>query len=81
MTANLVVRFHWSCHVSPLLRIANDILASNDGGKITFLVLSYLSALAFDNIKHEILLASLENDMGITQSALSWFRSYLTCRT
>ncbi len=61
-------------------RITNDILASNDSGKVTALVLLDLSA-AFDTIDHEILLARLETEVGIRGTALSWFRSYLTGRT
>ena len=63
-----------------LVMITKDILSSNDSGKVTALVLLDLSA-AFDTIDHEILLSRLENDMGITGTALSWFRSYLTGRS
>jgi len=52
------------CHSTETtnLRIANDIVATNDGDKDTALVLLYLSA-AFDTIDHEILLACLETDI------------------
>ncbi len=63
-----------------VVRITNDILSSNESGKVTASVLLDLSA-AFDTIDHEILLSRLENDMGITGTALSWFRSYLTGRS
>ncbi len=70
------------CHSTETatLRIANDILASNDGGKVTALVLLDLSA-AFDTIDHEILLVRLETETGISANALSWFRSYLSGRS
>lgn len=63
-----------------VVRITNDILSSNDSGNVTALVLLDLSA-AFDTIDHEILLSRLQTDVGITGTALSWFRSYLTGRS
>jgi hypothetical protein len=63
-----------------VVKIANDVLSSNDSGKVTALVLLDLSA-AFDTIDHEILLNRLATDVGVTGIALSWFRSYLSDRT
>ena len=63
-----------------VLRIANDILSSNDSGKVTALILLDLSA-AFDTIDHEILLNRLTTDVGVSGIALSWFKSYLSGRT
>ena len=82
---NLLARFQSGfrrCHSTEtaVVRIANDILSSNDSGKVTALVLLDLSA-AFDTIDHEILLSRLQTDMGITGTALLWFRSYLTGRS
>ena len=62
-----------------LLRIANDLLNSLDQDKISVLLLLDLSA-AFDTIDHDILLSRLSTTFGITNTALNWFRSYLSDR-
>ncbi|KAL6455951.1 hypothetical protein MHYP_G00358020 [Metynnis hypsauchen] len=61
-----------------LVKITNDLLAS-DQGHVSLLVLLDLSA-AFDTTDHNILLERLENMVGISGTALSWFKSYLTER-
>ena len=63
-----------------LLRIVNDLLHATDSGKVSLLTLLDLSA-AFDTIDHSILLSRLQNTFGIRDSALSWFKSYLSGRT
>ena len=62
-----------------LLKIANDILCSIDKGKGVVLVLLDLSA-AFDTIDHDIMLQRLSQRLGIGNSALDWFKSYLCNR-
>ena len=59
-----------------LLRVQNDILRAVDSGQGACLVLLDLSA-AFDTIDHEILLSSMNSQLGVKGTALQWFRSYL----
>ncbi len=62
-----------------LIRVTNDLLLSSDRGCIALLVLLDLSA-AFNTIDHNILLNRLEKSVGISGSALAWFKSYLSDR-
>ena len=61
-----------------LLRVQNDILRSLDDGNAVVLLLLDLSA-AFDTIDHSVLLKRL-HELGIRDSALTWFKSYLSDR-
>ena len=62
-----------------LLRVNNDILRALDKGQCVLLILLDLSA-AFDTIDHGILLERLVRYVGVTGSALQWFKDYLTDR-
>ena len=61
-----------------LLRVQNDIINAIGKQKVVLLVLLDLSA-AFDTVDHECLLATLQS-LGVHDTALVWFHSYLTCR-
>ncbi len=62
-----------------LIRVTNDLLLSSDRGCISLLELLDLSA-AFDTIDHNILLNRIQNFVGISGSAIAWFKSYLSDR-
>lgn len=59
-----------------LLRVVNDILMKMNSQEVTLLVMLDLSA-AFDTVNHDILIKRLHEELGIADSALSWFESYL----
>ncbi len=63
-----------------LLKVMNDLLLAVDSGENAVLILLDLSA-AFDTVDHDILLSHLEHWVGIKDTALSWFKSYLKSRT
>ena len=63
-----------------VLRVHNDIMLAVDRGSTVVLVLLDLSA-AFDTIDHDILLQRLHESIGVTGTALQWFKSYLTNRS
>ena len=63
-----------------LVKIVNDLLCEMDQKRCVLLVLLDLSA-AFDTVDHGILLRRLEEDFGVTGSALLWLESYFSGRT
>ena len=63
-----------------LLKVFNDLILTVDNGTPAILVLLDLSS-AFDTVDHRILVSRLEHQVGITGTALSWFKSYLSDRT
>ena len=66
---------NYSCETA-LVKILNDILWPMENKKVTALMAIDLSA-AFDTMDHSILIAVLRERFGITDTALSWFESYL----
>lgn len=62
-----------------LLKITNDLLMAADSGLLSILILLDLSA-AFDTISHSTLLNRLAS-IGISDTPLVWFHSYLSGRT
>ena len=63
-----------------LIKVQSDIINALDNNKAVALVLLDLSA-AFDTIDHHVLLQRLQNCLGVTGQALSWFESYLFNRS
>jgi len=63
-----------------MVKRKNDLLLASDKGLLSVLVLLDLSA-AFDTIDHHILLQRLEQSIGISGTALSWFKSSLSDRS
>ena len=78
-TKQSAYRKYHSCETATL-KIFNDILLLIDNKSKVILLLLDLSA-AFDTVKHATLLDKLYTHYGIKQTALEWFKSYLSGRT
>ena len=65
---------------SALVHIVNDILRTLNNNESCLLILLDLSA-AFDTIKHDTLISLLESRMGISDTVLRWFSSFLQNRS
>jgi hypothetical protein len=63
-----------------LVRVTNDLLMSADAGSPSILILLDLTA-AFDTVDHHILLHRLHSSIGLSDTTLAWFTSYLMERT
>ena len=63
-----------------LLSLTDEALRGFDDNKATIIIFLDLSA-AFDTIDIDKLLQILEDEIGISGTALKWFRSFLTGRT
>ena len=72
-------RRHHSTETS-VLHTLDNILLSSDSGKSTVVISLDLSA-AFDTIDYDILLSRLSTSFGISETTLSWLKSYLSNRT
>lgn len=62
-----------------LLKVTEDARLAMDRKMVTILLLLDFSK-AFDTVDHDILLARLSTSYNFSQSAVSWFRSYLSNR-
>ena len=72
-------RKHYSTETA-LVKVHNDLISAVDQGNVGALALLDLSS-AFDTVDHQLLLATLQKRFAVTNSALSWFQSYLAGRT
>ena len=62
-----------------LVCVHNDILCAMENQNIVIMLLLDLSA-TFDTVDHNVMLHRLSHDVGVGQTALKWFKSYLSER-
>ena len=63
-----------------LLKVTNDIRVACDTGNVCILITLDLSS-AFDTLDPGVLIDRLHSFLGISDTALNWFKSYLSSRT
>ena len=63
-----------------LLHVKNNIMQYLHNQQAVFLVLLDLSA-AFDMVEHSVLVHRMANEIGLSGTALDWYKSYFTNRT
>ena len=63
-----------------LIKVHIDIIWTMERKGVTILLLLDLSS-AFDTIDHQVLITRLQDLIGVSDTALSWFTSYLSDRT
>ena len=63
-----------------LLKLVNDALWSMENKQILVVAIMDLST-AFDMVDHDLLLSVLHNSFGISDTALSWYETYLRPHT
>ena len=62
-----------------LVCVQNDILRAMDNQNVVIMLLLDLLA-AFDTVDHNVMLHRLTHDVGVGQTALKWFKSYMSDR-
>jgi hypothetical protein len=78
MTEQSAYKQHHSCETA-LAKIYDDLLSGLDAKTSIIMVFLDYSA-AFDTIDQNLLLLKLQNEYGVTGTALKWFTSYLKDR-
>ena len=78
LTANQSGNKQWHSTETALIKLTDVILKAMNNKQLTAVVLLDMSK-AFDSLDHGILISKLE-DVGTSDSALKWFKSYLTNR-
>ncbi len=71
-------RRHFSCETA-IAKMMSDVLNNMENGNVTATLFMDLSA-AFDTVDHDILINVLRETFHVDDSALEWFRSYLSPR-